>query len=72
MIDKAKLDEKVKEVGLKYGAIASRMGISSAWLWAKRCGKVDFSVSEVEKLCEILNITDCQEMAGIFFAQKVK
>ena len=50
-------------------AIAEKMGLSRQSLYLKMQGKRDFKISEVNKICEILRLTD-EEKQLIFFAGK--
>lgn len=48
-------------------AIAEKMGLSRQSLYLKMQGKRDFKISEVNKICKILRLTD-EEKQLIFFA----
>ncbi len=68
----------IKEKGIKYRFIAEELGISRQSLSNKITNKIrngkesEFTVSEVYKLCKILEITDPQEINDIFFAERVE
>ena len=65
-----KLKGKMREAGMTIEKLASAVGLSRTGLFNKIHGKKEFLVSEVVKICKILNI-DETEMQVIFFAQLV-
>lgn len=71
MIDSKKLMKKLDESGMKKRYIAERLGLSTYGLSLKINNENEFKVSEVEKICKILNIT-LKEREDIFFAKGVE
>lgn len=71
MTDIKKLNDIIKESGLKKTYIAEQLGISKASFSAKANGKGEFKVREVIVLCKILGIRSLQEKEDIFFANSV-
>lgn len=63
---------KIKESGLKLGFIVEKLNTSYAWFNKKLENKKDFNATEMQILCEILNITDLAEKDRIFFAKNVE
>ena len=63
------LEEEIKSSGLKKGYIASKLGISRYSLINKISNKNEFKASEIDTVCEVLNISTTKRMR-IFFAQK--
>lgn len=70
MIDSGKLSKKITESGVKKKFIAGKLGLSSYGLSKKINNENEFKVSEVEKICNILNLT-ADEREDIFFAKNV-
>jgi len=66
------LREIVDKSGLKYKHIAEKMGLSRFGLMKKISGENEFKASEVDKLCEILNIDSVNDRMDIFFAKEVE
>lgn len=60
---------KIDESGLKRSFIASKLGLSSYGLAKKINNETEFKASEINLLCEILNIKSLKEKEAIFFAQ---
>lgn len=69
-IDTAKINKVIEQSGLKKKRIASELGITSVSFSQKLRGTVEFKVSEVYKLCKILDMP-VDLMVEIFFTQKV-
>lgn len=63
---------KIKESGLKLGFIVEKLNTSYAWFNKKLENEKDFNATEMQILCEILNITDLAEKDRIFFAKNVE
>lgn len=70
MTNQEKLQEYIKQSGLKRGFIAERLGITPYGLSMKITNKSEFKASEIDILCEILHI-DVTERMAIFFAKSV-
>ena len=64
------LKSKINEINIPITAIAEKMGISRQSLYLKLDGQRDFRASEMEKMCEILRLTN-EEKSCIFFANEV-
>lgn len=61
------LERAIKDNGLKKGYIAERLGISRGGLNNLINNRSEFKASQIQTLCETLNLTDAQRNA-IFFA----
>ena len=70
MINKRMLKAAITMAGMTQGDHATTLGISKPSLSYRKNGKVDFSVSEIQRLAEILSLTDAQKLL-IFFADDV-
>lgn len=71
MTDTEKLREAINKSGLKLEFIANALGISRFTLAKKIENVTEFKTSEVQKMCEVLQIEDAKKKEEIFFAQKV-
>lgn len=71
MTDTALLKAKIHNSGLKIGYLAEQMGLSRQGLYHKINDRNEFTTSEVQKLCELLNIDSLEERSKIFFATEV-
>lgn len=65
------LRDVIKKSGLKLEFIAKKLGITRFSLSKKIENVTEFKTSEVQKMCDVLRITDPQDKEAIFFAQKV-
>ena len=63
------LEKVIEKSGLKKNFIAKAIGLSPYGLAKKIKNKTEFKTSEVNKLCEILSISDLAEKDRIFFAK---
>ena len=63
------LRHKIEESGLKLQFIADKLGISRQTLIAKINGKSEFNQTEIQILCDLLNIKLLKEKNLIFFYQ---
>lgn len=70
MTETEKLKKVISDSGLKYSFIAEKVGLTYQGLKNKIENKSLFNVEEVEKLCNILDITDISQKEEIFFAKK--
>lgn len=70
MINSHLLRSKISESGIKLYALASRLGLSGYGLSRKIDNKTEFKASEIEKLCDILQLSTC-DRDGIFFGSCV-
>lgn len=68
MTDTAKLNERIKESGLKKSYIAKVLGVVDSTLARKINNAQDFRASEITALCELLGIDTLEEKEAIFFA----
>lgn len=59
----------IKKSGLKLGFIADQMDLSRFGLSKKINNDSEFKASEIEKLCNLLDITSLEDRERIFFAQ---
>lgn len=67
MVNTLKLKSVIIERGLTQEQVADAIGVSLQTFNGKINNKVEFKVSEVKKIQEILNLTD-EEVRLIFFA----
>lgn len=63
--------DRIKESGLRRNFLAQRMGLSSYGLALKIQNVNEFKASEIDQLCELLQIDDLAEKEAIFFAKEV-
>lgn len=64
------LNSKIEEIKIPKKAIAKKIGKSRQTLYLKLNGLREFKTSEIEKLCDVLRLTD-DEKSRIFFADRV-
>ena len=64
------LNSKIDEIKIPITTIAEKMGISRQTFYLKMSGQRKFKASEIEKICDILRLTD-DEKSSIFFADRV-
>lgn len=62
------LVEAIEKSGYKRSYIAKAIGLSRYSLALKIENKNEFKASEINALCEVLNITSLEERQAIFFA----
>ena len=68
MTNSSELEKRIKDSGLRKAWILNQLGIKSyATLRAKIRNDSEFTASEIDKLCDILNISKSQR-GVIFFA----
>ena len=65
------LQEKIRGSGYKTGYLAEQMGLSRQGLFLKINNVNDFTVTELQKLCDLLRIESLEEREKIFFAKEV-
>lgn len=70
MTNTALLREKMDESGYKLRFIAKQIGITYQGFLKKINNESEFRVSEVQGLCQLLNLTP-EDKENIFFAQNV-
>lgn len=61
------LEKKISDSGKKVKYLAERCGLSYAGFRNCVINKAEFRVSQVDVLCEELNITDLEEKEMIFY-----
>lgn len=71
MTDTLRLRRIIKESGYKYGYVADNLGISYQAFRNKITNKTEFVPTEIEKLCNLLNIKELQDKNDIFFASSI-
>ena len=71
MLNSKLLEKEIEDSGLRQKKIAEWLNISYWGFRLKVRGKHDFKIGEVEKLCEILRITEPDRVNAIFFANSV-
>jgi hypothetical protein len=65
------LEKKIRDQGIKKVFLAEKLGITSFGLSKKINNINEFKASEIQTLCELLNITSLKEKESIFFDSKV-
>lgn len=65
------LKKKISDSGLKKSHIAKCVGISRGMLNKKINNESAFNQYQIEKICQVLNITSLKEKELIFFANDV-
>lgn len=65
------LEEKIRESGKKKKYLAKKCGLTRAGFRNCIINKAEFKASQIDILCEELNITSLKEMKSIFFANSV-
>lgn len=71
MTDVELLNAKINASGLKRNFLSAHLGITPQGFYLKCSGKNEFTASEIQKLCDLLNITTQKEMKAIFFNARV-
>ena len=69
MNNTALLVEKIKESGKKNKFLAEKVGLSYAGFRNCVTNKAEFKSSQIDILCDELNITSLKEKEAIFFAK---
>lgn len=69
MTNTALLEDKIKKSGKKKGYLAEKVGLSAAGFYNCLNNKAEWKVSQIDILCEELNITSLKERFLIFFAK---
>lgn len=69
MINTELLRQKIDESGYRFSWIAKQLNLSPYGLRKKVDGENEFKVSEVSKICKLLNISD-EGRESIFFCKK--
>ena len=68
MTNTSLLEDYIEKSGYKKSYIAKALGITRSGLFLKCTNKNEFKASEIEVLCELLNI-DIDDRIKIFFAK---
>lgn len=63
------LERKIQESGKKKGYLARKVGLSLGGFYNCCHNKAEWKASQIEILCEELNITSLEEKQAIFFAK---
>jgi hypothetical protein len=63
------LEQKIKESGKKITYLADKVGLSYAGFRNCITNKAEFKASQIDILCDELNITNLKERQRIFFAK---
>lgn len=71
MVDTDKLKGLLVSNGLRQEDAAKAIGISTQTFNGKINNKTDFLSSEIEKLCELLNLKNADKVLEIFFSKNV-
>jgi len=71
LTDTERLRKIIGDSGLKLEYIAKQLDITRFSLQKKLENVTEFKASEIQKMCEVLNIMDSELKEQIFFAQKV-
>ena len=71
MVNSAKLKARMLLEGYTQRKLAKATNMGVTPLNEKINNKGVFRCDEVDKICEVLNITDAEEMREIFFAQTI-
>lgn len=71
LTDSERLEQIIKESGLKKSYIARQLKLSPYGLQLKINNRHEFKASEIIELCGILGISSLREREAIFFGQKV-
>lgn len=69
MNNTALLEAKIKESGKKRNFLAEKVGLSYAGFRNCVTNKAEFKSSQIDILCDELNITSLKEKEAIFFAK---
>ena len=71
MTDTNALRKRIADSGLKQEFIAEKLGLTSYGFSRKRDNLSEFKPSEIDILCDLLNISSLDERFAIFFAKEV-
>lgn len=71
MVNTQLLNDKIKASGLKKEYIAERLGITRSGFYKKATNGSEFTVKEVNIICDLLSITKLTDKESIFFAKEV-
>ena len=68
MLNSNLLKAAIVRKGFTQGEFVQKLGISYNTFLSRMSGVVPFNVDEVDKACEVLNLTDCEEICNIFLS----
>ena len=68
MLNSNLLKAAIVRQGLTQGEFAQKIGISHNTLTSRLSGTIPFNVDEVDKACEVLNLTNYEEICNIFLS----
>jgi hypothetical protein len=71
MVNTELLNQKIKDSGIKKDYIAKQLGITRSGFYKKATNGSEFTVKEVNIICNLLSITKLTEKESIFFAKEV-
>jgi hypothetical protein len=63
------LEKRISDSGKKKGFLAEKVGLSRAGFRNCMVNKAEFTASQIDILCEELNITSLKDRFAIFFAK---
>lgn len=63
------LEQRISESGKKKGFLAEKVGLSRAGFRNCMTNRAEFTASQIDILCEELNITSLKDRFAIFFAK---
>lgn len=66
MLNKNMFNSVVARTGMTHKELSQKIGISKNTLSSKVNNKVPFNVNEIDRICQVLGITDDNEKAQIF------
>ena len=72
MTNSAEVRARIDSLGLRYNYLAQQLGLTPYGLALKINNTNEFKISEVARLCELLNIKSLKERDRIFFAKNVE
>ena len=68
MLNSNLLKAAIVRQGYTQGEFAQKMGISHNTLTSRLTGSTPFNVDEIDRACEILELTSCDEICSIFLS----
>ena len=68
MLDKNLFKSAFVKKGYTQDTLAEALGVSANTMSSRMTGKSCFNTEEIDRLCELLDITDNREKADIFLA----
>lgn len=68
MTNKQLLEQAIREKGLKKSFLAEKIGLTPAGFYNCLNNKAEFKASQINTLCDLLDIKDLATKEAIFFA----